>query len=532
MDFVSFRKSGYISQLVCDYVEEKEKLSEFYNRFPTKDNFLKQIEEKKIEFTQQKRETLAFEIKKQYGKIKVSQRTEQNIEKLTQNNTFTVTTGHQLSLFTGPLYFIYKIVTTIKLCMELEKEYEQYSFVPVYWMASEDHDFEEVNHFKSEGNTIQWNSSQKGMVGDFYTEENLQMLYRQLEEILEGGENKRKIINLFKETYAKSRKMSEATRELVNELFGKYGLVIVDGNSTHLKREFAPYIREDIEKNTAFEKVETSVEKILNVSRSYHIQVSPRQINVFYLQKGSRERIIENKDGFEINNTDRKFTREELKKELEQHPERFSPNVILRPLYQEVILPNICYIGGGGEIAYWMELKDFFKSQKVTFPILLLRNSVVIVKTEQMKKCTAMGLLVEDLFLTEDKIDRKIVQREREIDLDFEELKNNLKIQFQRLEAVAQQTDASFKGAVKAQMSKQIKGLENLEKRLIRAQKRKYAHKIERVKKLRQELFPQGELQERTVNFSEFYIQTQGKLIDILMTKLNPLGQNFTIIEI
>jgi uncharacterized protein YllA (UPF0747 family) len=202
----------------------------------------------------------------------------------------------------------------------------------------------------------------------------------------------------------------------------------------------------------------------------------------------------------------------------------------MRPLYQEVILPNLCYIGGGGEIAYWLELKSFFDAVNVTFPILLLRNSALLVTEKQITKADKLGLTWSDLFSKQsDLITLKAGQLSK-FPIDFSKQKEHLKKQFESLFEIDNQTEKSFFGAVKAQEIKQIKGLENLEKRLLKAQKRKYSETIERITDLQNELFPKQSLQERQTNFSEFYNDNGDTFILQLFNQLKPLENNFTII--
>lgn len=164
-----------------------------------------------------------------------------------------------------------------------------------------------------------------------------------------------------------------------------------------------------------------------------------------------------------------------LHEELEQYPERFSPNVILRPLYQEVVLPNLCYIGGGGEIAYWLELKSFFEASQVPFPILLLRNSALLIPQKVKEKLNRMEITNKQLFLKRDAFINRKVREISNIDIDFSPQRKALQEQFEYLYSLAEQTDLSFMSAVKAQEVKQLKGLNALEKRLLKAQKRKLA---------------------------------------------------------
>ncbi|MDO4881504.1 MAG: bacillithiol biosynthesis cysteine-adding enzyme BshC, partial [Capnocytophaga sp.] len=385
IDYISFKETGYFSSFITDYLSEKKELKSLYNRFPSIENFKNQIEEKNNNYPEYNRKILVKSLYKQYENIELYEKVKKNIELLEKNNTFTITTGHQLSLFTGPLYFIYKIISVIKSCQILKAQYPENEFIPVYWMATEDHDFQEINHFYIHQKKVVWDNDQTGAVGDFQTE-TLSQVSEALRVELGIGEEAKKILALFKNTYLNYPNLTSATRYLVNELFKEYGLVIIDGNDTDLKRLFIPYFKKDLLENVAYNQVNTTISVIKGINHNYPAQVNPREINIFYLKNGIRERIVKSEKGFEIHNTDIHFTEKELLDSLEQNPENFSPNVILRPMYQEVILPNLCYVGGGGELAYWLELKDFFASQNITFPMLMLRNSVLIISEKQIKK--------------------------------------------------------------------------------------------------------------------------------------------------
>src|SRR5690606_7245616 len=196
---------------------------------------------------------------------------------------------------------------------------------------------------------------------------------------------------------------------------------------------------------TALEKVSKTNEAINTLPSNYKIQVNPREINLFYLNKNLRGRILETDDLFGVLDTDIRWTKDELLAEVNEYPERFSPNVILRPLYQEIILPNLCYIGGGGELAYWLQLKSNFEAQKVTFPILLLRNSVLLITEKQKEKLNKLKVSVADLFLNQNDLMTKVTKSISDINIDFTPQKEHLKKQFEELYTLAELTDKSFK---------------------------------------------------------------------------------------
>lgn len=533
-DCISYQNSGYFSPLLIDYLEQKSNLLSLFKRFPILENFEAQIIEKEINFngnenfnSNEKRKVLVSILETQYAKINTSASTLNNIKLLNHSNTFTITTGHQLNLFSGPLYFLYKIISTINLTKELNTKYPENNFVPIYWMATEDHDFEEINFFNFKGRKFRWNKTSSGPVGRLSTE-GLADFFEVYAQELGSGKNAESIKKIFQESYLNHTNLADATRFLANELFGEYGLVILDADNSDLKRSFIPYIKEELLKQTSHKKVlETS-----NNLKNYTIQVNPREINLFYMEDNLRERIILENGIYTVNNTKTSFSENQILELVESHPEKFSPNVIMRPLYQEVILPNLCYIGGGGEIAYWLELKTFFDAVNVTFPMLLLRNSALLATEKQIKKADKLGLSWSDLFSNQKELLNTKTKQFSEFPIDFTPQKKLLQKQFEELLALANKTDKSFLGAVKAQEAKQIRGLENLEKRLLKAQKRNYSARLERITNLQNELFPNQSLQERQTNFSEYYLENGKDLIPKLFTQLLPLESNFNIIEL
>lgn len=526
---IPYQETGYFSKLIGDYLAEDSSLKQFYGRFPTLENFKEQIREKNSSFQRDSRNVLKQQLKLQYKNFKMSEATQHNIDSLANEHTFTITTGHQLNLFTGPLYFLYKIFSVINLSEKLNKNYPNHHFVPLYWMATEDHDFDEINYFNFNGKKIVWDRKDGGAVGEFSTE-GLQEVAQVIAKAFGTTEKGKKLTSLFSEAYTKHANLADATRYLGNALFNEYGLVIVDGNDAVLKKAFIPFAEKEIADNSSFKQI-TKTTKTLTQS-GYGEQVHPREINLFYLTKGARERIIEKEGRFYINETALVFTKDELFKELHEHPERFSPNALLRPLYQEVVLPNLCYVGGGGELAYWFQLKAYFESVNVPFPILLLRNSALLVPSKLSEKLKKLDVTISDLFQKQHKLKTSFTKKLSAIKIDFSAQKELLETQFKELYAIAKKTDASFIGAVAAQEQKQKKGLDHLEKRLLKAQKRKLADQLERLTQLQDSLFPGQSLQERTTNFSELYLQYGDDLLKELKQELDPLSHEFSIVTL
>lgn len=529
-DCIDYRKTGFFSKLICDYVEQKKDLKELYHRFPTVENFKDQIEEKS-NFSTENRKVLVEVLEEQYKRLNNPQATTKpslaNISLLKDNKTFTITTGHQLNIFTGPLYFIYKIVSVVNLCNELKQANPDCHFVPVYWMATEDHDFAEINHINIAEGRTSWNLDASGPVGKLSTD-TFEAVIDSLEDILGAGSKAQELKELFKNSYLKHSNLADATRYLVHELLGDTGVVIVDADDSRLKKLMIPYFWEDLKNNLA-QKATQRASTFL--SKNYIEQVHIRPINLFYIKDSLRERIEYEEGKWSVLNTDLVWGEEELKKELEAYPERFSPNVVLRPLYQEVILPNLAYIGGGGELAYWLQLKEMFEAYKVPFPMLSLRNSALLVSSKQKEKANGLSLSIEDFFTPLEELLNRVVTENSNLDIGLTEQEKKLIQIFDELEEAAQLTDRSMLGAVNAQRYKQIHGLQNLKKKLLRAEKKRESQTVEKIRDLHHSLFPNGSLQERYDNFIPYYLELGPDLVGKLLSQLRPLDYRFSLIK-
>ena len=522
-DCSAYAHSSFFSPLIQDYLQEKEQIKPLYHRFPKLENFKAQLEEKAANYPAEFREILANTLKGQYRNITITAQTSHNIELLRKGNTFTITTGHQLNIGTGPLYFIYKIISTINLCKQLQEAYPDQHFVPVHWMATEDHDLEEINHLYVKNKKVIWYKQGTGAVGRMQVE-GMEAVIAEIKQLLGNLPHTTELIALFEAAYQPQFTLAEATRILANSLFGNYGLVIVDGDTQALKSLFTPYIQAEL--HTQFSH--TAVSATTNLMQGYKIQVNPREINLFYLDNNLRERIVLENNRYKVMNTALEFSGEEMQQLAKNQSEKFSPNVLLRPLYQEVILPNLCYIGGGGEIAYWLELKSMFAHAKVTFPILLLRNSVVTASYKTREKWAKTLFSWEDLFLTPRELTAEFLSKTTSKSIDFTPLKQQLEKQFEALQAAAKTTHPSFLSMLKAQEVKQMKGLDALEKRLHKAQFKTHQETIDRILAIQNEVFPNQSLLERKTNFSDFYSEEGSDFIAQLSTHLNPLEMKFT----
>jgi bacillithiol biosynthesis cysteine-adding enzyme BshC len=509
---VALRTTGQFPALLLDYLDEKPELRDFYSVYPTAAGGIEAIKQR-ADFDPEKRKILVEVLNKQYAGMA----SKPDFSILLNENAFTVTTGHQLNIFTGPLYVIYKIVTIINLARVLKETHPDYDFVPVYWMATEDHDFEEIASFNLFGKKYTWTGEHPGAVGRLNTSE-LESVLSQLPEALP----------LFKKAYLESATLAEAVRRYMHELFWTEGLVTLDADDADLKRRFLPVIEDELFKQTSGSIVAQTTTKLEELG--YHTPVHAREINLFYLLDGLRERIVLEDDQYKVLNTTLTFSTEELRKEANDHPERFSPNVVLRPLYEEVILPNLAYIGGPSEIPYWMQLKGVFEYFKVPFPMLIPRNFALYVNTASRKRLEKLGFNYEDFFQNRTQLKRDMIERISEHTLSLDSEKKQFDTLLMSMVEKALKVDKTMEPAVLAERARLSNSLEKLEKRIRKAEERKHGVMVGQLDNLLDTFFPKGIPQERHDNFMTFYLSNRN-FIQQLLENFDPLNFQFNILE-
>lgn len=346
-----------------------------------------------------------------------------NIDALADDNTYTVTTGQQIHVLGGPLYVLYKIADTIRLAKEYELLMPERKFVPVFWMATEDHDFQEINSFTLFGKSFVWDTTQTGAVGRMNTDE----LEPFFEELISSFQNDAIFLNLFDEArkvYTQAPNFSIGSRLFFHTLFKDSGLVILDPDDLEFKKFFAPLVKKEFLEKVVSESVLKSTDKMHLAG--LNTQANPREINLFYLIDNFRSRIVADQGKYSILDSEIAFSETELLAELHNHPERFSPNVFFRPIYQECILPNITYVGGPAEIVYWMQTSSAFDTFGIQRPVLNLRSSHIAIKLSLSEQIKAQVIEVEMMFRSEDELKNLILEKEGQ-NVDVTELELQLK---------------------------------------------------------------------------------------------------------
>lgn len=518
--------TGQFSPLFLDYIHDAEKLRPFYTFRPDASAFAAAIE--KLNGQTFDRVALVDVLREQEAEeLQRNPALAERISALLQGNTFTVCTGHQLCLFTGPLYFIYKIITTIRLAETLKEKYPAQDFVPVYWMASEDHDFEEINHAHLFGKTLRWTYDAKGPAGKLPTATLLPLL-DELKTVLGESPSAQEFFAMIAAAYDGQATLAEATRRLVHALFGKYNLLVLDADDVRLKKRFVPFMRNEL-LQPENEKLVLAQSAALEKA-GYSAQVNPRAINLFYMREGLRERIEKENGAYRVLNTELRFSEQELLAELDAHPERFSPNVVLRPVYQQVILPNLAYVGGPGELAYWLQYKTMFDALNVLLPVLVPRSFALIADKPSQDRLQKLGVALSELFGDIEALLKTYVQRTSGSTLDLSPQKEQLKALFAEVRTKAAAIDATLEKATDAELQKQLNALEGLESKFVRAEKQKQETALNQLRKLKEKFFPEGALQERYDNFLPYALKHSG-FIDALHDSLAAFGNELLVLE-
>lgn len=514
-------QTGLFRDFQIQLSENQEELIEFIGSTFSKGAFEAQIKLKKDQFNPRKREVLVKTLKQQYGSG--SDKIKDQIELLSNESTFTVTTGHQLSLFTGPLFFVYKILHVIRLSESLKRNYPDYNFIPVYWMASEDHDFEEIRSVNLYNQKVTWESDQTGAVGRFHL----------------GGfeELKSEFLSFFErfpesEIYSLIDKyngdnLAQATRNLVHELFTNYPIVIIDGDDRELKKEFRAIMEKELSSSFSFEQVESTNERL--EQRGIPRQVKPRMVNLFHLEEGKRTRIERVGEGFSLEPGGTVFSFEEISELLYHRPECFSPNVVLRPVYQEYILPNLCYTGGLGEIAYWLQLKGVFDAAEVVYPLIQIRQSVVWVDKTSAKRMQNYNIGTAEIFLSSDELISRHINTKNDAHDLSEMIHRRDELRRTFLELI--EHEPTLDGVIRAEWRKIEKSIESIEGKMLKAQKSRHETEINQIRSIKEKLFPNNSWQERSINF--FQLSPDGnytQILDELYESIDPFTSNIQIL--
>ena len=522
---VAYKDTNAFSQLVLDYVAATPGLSQFYTYKPTLAGIEQAVADRKNYAID--RSLLGNTLTNQYKNMPQSAKLTQNIASLYNHNTYTVCTAHQPNIFTGHLYFIYKILHAIQLCDLLKAAMPTNYFVPVYYMGSEDADLAELGEVYIKGETYQWQTNQTGAVGRMLIDKNFIQIIESIAGQLAVEEHGTSIMDVVKKMYTEGTTIQSATFQFVHYLFNDYGLVVLLPDDRQLKASFAPIIKKELEEQFSAKAVASTVAEL---QAEYTVQASGRPINLFYLANNTRERIEAVKNEYAVVNTTIKYTAENIKLALLHQPELFSPNVILRPVYQELLLPNVAFIGGGGEISYWLTLKKVFEEAAVFFPPLILRNSYSIIDKNVASLLAGLGLQPHEIFKAEKQLIDELVKKATTNVLQVDDEKEALKVVYEKIKQVANKVDTTLSCHVHALRTQALHRLDILEKKMLKAEKKKFDAQQRQIKKIKTALYPNHTLQERKDNVLSYISKYGDSFIPVLYSQMHALQPEFTIL--
>jgi bacillithiol biosynthesis cysteine-adding enzyme BshC len=533
---IPYSATGVFSSLVNDYISGNGTARDYVPYTPNLEGIKKAIQQRKFSAIQ--RQTLVSVLENQYqvlGTIKEEkniaafEKVQANIGLLKNDNCFAVTTAHQPNLFTGPLYFFYKIIHVIKLAAELKAQFPENDFVPVYYMGSEDADLAEVGSYSIDGAKHQWKTKQTGAIGRMLVDDHLLQLLQNLEGYWTVKPDGKEALAIIKSAYKKGNTINQSTLQMVHLFFGQYGLVVVQPDDAKLKSLFVEVMQKELTTQFSHTAIQPTLKSL---SENYHVQSEGRAINLFYLKDATRNRIEKNGELFSVVDTNIQFTQAEIIQELQAYPDRFSPNVILRGAYQETIIPSVVFVGGGGELAYWMELKNVFEQAGVDYPVIILRNSFLFINDKQAKQWASLEFNIEALFNSIQALEIAFVKTQSVENLALTEHIASLTDLYKVIQQDVIKIDSSL-GDHALNLSVQAqKKLALLEKKMIRAEKRKQHTSLARIHSIKSELFPDNNLQERVENFSNWVGDFGWNWVEAILNNSNSVDASFTIIHV
>lgn len=520
---ISFEKISQFSKRDKAYQRGDAKLQEFIEFKFDESEKERLIEARKSSPVD--RSILVEEIKNQYKDTPYSTDVSELCDRLQNENCFTVTTAHQPSLLMGPLYYIYKICSAIHIASKWSTK--EIDVLPIFIIGGEDHDLDEVDHFYLFNKEVKWDREKEGATGRMSIE-GLDEVIDQTAQILGDNEWAEDLKEKMAFAQSQSKNYGQFMFHFINQIFQNQSLIVLSFDNKAFKSAFKPIIKKEI--LTSFSKplVTDTQEKL--EEKGFGRQAFARDINLFYLNINGRNRIEKVSDQYKILDTDISFSENEILKEIEENPENFSPNVIMRPLLQEFILPNLAYIGGGGELAYWLERKSQFKEADIFYPMLIRRKSAMWLGSGVIKSMGKLELNFNDLLIDNDALVKNFALNNSEHTVEFDDQFKAIENIYSDIKTKAEKIDASLVGKLEAMKTNHVNAIEKIQTRLVRAIKQKHEVQTNKILKIKNQLFPGNGLQERKTNFMEFYLKHGPIMIDNLIENCDPFDKTMLLV--
>ncbi|MFM9055153.1 MAG: bacillithiol biosynthesis cysteine-adding enzyme BshC [Bacteroidota bacterium] len=517
--------TGIRSSLVTDYMEGHPALRAFYTHVPGL-NAVQAAASIRVERPIDRELLTAVLLEQHAAFLDSCPVVQKNIQSLSDPNTFTVTTGHQLCMAGGPLFLVYKLISCINSATAFERELPGRKVVPVFWMASEDHDVAEMDHVNLGADVVRFPFEPAACTGRLkstaWEEE-----WVRIGNMLQGTAGASEVLKVLRSCYMEGRSIADYMRSLVLQLFGKSGLIVIDADDARLKKAFIPVMRNELSAGDYARVVRETTERL---GAHTKVQAMVRDLNLFYLTSDSRVRIERDMQGLRLSDSSEVRSHADWISELEQYPERFSPNVLLRPVYQELILPNLGVVLGPGELAYWLQLKEGFELQGVGFPILIPRNQGLLISQKNLAKFSRMGFSLEEIFLKSEELVQRWLLQNTNIDAPFDSAQDTVTELFTHLVQLAQGVDPTLESSVRAEEQRVKNGLDQLRKKLTAALKRRHETIVNQIQRHVSLVSPNAIPQERSDNVFWHYTRTGPELMDILMDSMKPFQSELVLV--
>ena len=511
------------NKILNSFLDQSENLKLFYAGHPTQKKDWQTIINQRADFPTERRSQVAdilLHQSKTKNPLVIS-----NIEKLKHNNTFVLVTGQQAGFFGGPLFTFFKTLSTIKWAEHLAKEFPGNNFVPVFWVEIEDHDFQEIARFSNpEHAPISYSDAETDTYQQIVhrpIKSDFPAFLEQVFSLLPESEFKKNYTDIISECYAEGVGFGDAFKKFMHVIFDDFGLIICDPTDVRLKRLANPVFEKEIINLTSEKSISAQSEKL--TSAGFSPQVTPRQINSFFIQDGKRLGILKQENVYSLQGKDQIFSEKEMTDLIRNHPEKFSPNVVLRPLYQDFILPTIGISAGPGELSYFMQFKSNYEAFGIPLPILIPRAFGIIIEPAIERLLEKLSIDILDI-LTESNLTHQYLTQKRGVDIqgEFSELKKSLEQLMQSKTEIIRSADSTLVDTWNSQIGKTLIGIDQFEQRLDKSIKRNEEQTINQIKRILQHLMPENHPQERTHSILYYLTKYGSSVVRSLYDQIEP----------
>jgi len=506
--------NGSFTDLYRDYISEFKNVQQYYQTdFHSLQHIPSIAERRKSQVRD--RSVLVEVLREQNTLFGAGARTFDNIGLLSDEKTFAVVTGQQVGLFGGPLYTIYKAITALKLAETLTNENPGFHFVPVFWLEAEDHDFEEIGKvgvLNTEGSpvVIPYPLAAKdagknlGAVGEIPLGEGIESVYAELQTAMSNSEFKQPLFNLLRKFYHPSATFSTSFAGFLNTLFEDKGLIFISPNDKRFKQLLSPLFQKEIREYPRVSQL--IIRQSAKLEERYHAQIKTKALNLFYFHKGGRYFIEPRETDFSLRGTRHFIPKEELLRVAVEQPELLSPNVALRPICQDMLLPTVAYVAGPSEVAYFAQLQEVYRYFDLTMPMIYPRATATIAEERMEKILERYELTVEDVFSRPEEIQKKVLGMLAEVNIEemFTRVRGAIRDQMNEMKFGINYIDPTLTGTLEHTHQRIDSQIAAFQEKVIAAQQRKHETALRQIEKVKHTLFPRDNFQERELSIIHF----------------------------